>query len=327
MWIMTPRKFEGAGDDGAASGGAGAGAGAAGSGDGGAAGGSVDTGGSAALDLSKWKEALPEDLRNEPTIAQTKDIVSLAKQLVDAQKMIGGSVRMPGPDAKPEDLKEFISKARQRIPNLAVVPQADAPAEEWEAYYKAVGRPDDPTGYELPAYQSMTGDEFDDSEWAAQFQKAAWEAGLSPQQAERLYQLRLEEIKQAEEAFENSKREAIKVLQQEYGDQWEEVVEKGHRVAKAIADEDFMELMSTALGNHPAVVKFFAKLGDMIDEPGVFREGTTAAASNISPEEATQRIMEIRNNPDHPYNNPKAAGHQEAVEYMNYLYRVKNGEA
>ena len=314
MWTMTQKKFEEAGNDGA-QGGGGSDAG-------------NNTGQSGSTGSDDWRAALPEELRNDPTIAQTKDVVSLAKQLVDAQKMIGSSVRMPGPDASKEDVQEFISKVQQRIPNLAVLPGDEATDEDWDSFYKAAGRPEDPNGYEFPEIKDQDGNVVDDPVWKENFKKIAHEAGLSPKQAQKIYEFRAQELMQRQQVMAQTRQQTLKALQEEFGPDWEQVVARGQKAVEALADPELRQLIGeTPVGNHPGMVKLFAKIGEMIGEPGVFGEGTPAKATALTPEEAAARIMEIRRNKEHPYNNPSDPGHQQAVEYMNMLYRIKTGEA
>ena len=61
-------------------------------------------------EISNWRDSLAEDLRSEPSLKDFKDINSLAKSHVSAQKMLGGSIRIPGEDASDEARQEFYSK-------------------------------------------------------------------------------------------------------------------------------------------------------------------------------------------------------------------------
>ena len=69
---------------------------------------------------TSWREQLTESVRSDPTIAQTKDIESMATQLINAQKQIGGSIRKPADDAT---------------------------VEEWGSFHQKLGRPESIDGY------------------------------------------------------------------------------------------------------------------------------------------------------------------------------------
>lgn len=68
------------------------------------------------------------------------------------------------------------------------VPGADATAEEWNAFYGKLGRPESPDKYELKLNTEAVPQDFPyDEKSAIEFRTWAHEAGLSPQQAQSLH--------------------------------------------------------------------------------------------------------------------------------------------
>jgi hypothetical protein len=69
----------------------------------------------AKFDLSQH---VPEALRTEPYFAsfKGKTIGDVIKSGVEAHKLVGSSVRIPGPDAKPEEYEAFDAKLRPETP-------------------------------------------------------------------------------------------------------------------------------------------------------------------------------------------------------------------
>ena len=58
--------------------------------------------------LEGWKNELPEDIRNEASLDIVTDVPSMAKQLVNAQKMVGrDKITIPGDNAQPEEIDAF----------------------------------------------------------------------------------------------------------------------------------------------------------------------------------------------------------------------------
>ena len=47
------------------------------------------------VSVDKWRDTIPEDIRNHKTIQETKDLTSMAKRLIDANDFISKSVRLP----------------------------------------------------------------------------------------------------------------------------------------------------------------------------------------------------------------------------------------
>lgn len=79
------------------------------------------------------------------------------------------------------DLEAHASKAVK-------VPGADAAAEEWNAFYDKLGRPDSPDKYELKLNTEAVPQDFPyDEQSAIEFRTWAHEAGLTPHQAQILH--------------------------------------------------------------------------------------------------------------------------------------------
>ena len=78
-----------------------------------------------------WREGIPEELRGDPAIQNFKDVTDLTKGFLETKKLMG-------------------QKGLSR-------PEDNAGAEEWDAFYKAIGRPDAPEGYglEMPADEKV----------------------------------------------------------------------------------------------------------------------------------------------------------------------------
>jgi hypothetical protein len=75
-----------------------------------------------AAPATNWKASLPEDLRKEKSLEAIQDVSSLAKSYVDAEKIVGGSIR---------------------------IPKEGADQKEWDAFYSKLGRPESPEKYEV----------------------------------------------------------------------------------------------------------------------------------------------------------------------------------
>ena len=66
--------------------------------------------GSGASDNQDWRSSLNDELKNNPTIQNIKDLESAATTLVHQQKMIGSRIPIPKTDAElREELKHLLS--------------------------------------------------------------------------------------------------------------------------------------------------------------------------------------------------------------------------
>jgi len=98
-----------------------------------------------------WKESLPEDLKNDPSLLTVKDVPGLAKSYIHAQKMIGADkIALPGKNAS---------------------------EEEWDAVYNRLGKPE-----EAKAYEEDFGDLPIPEENVKNFKDAAHKLGLNQTQ-------------------------------------------------------------------------------------------------------------------------------------------------
>jgi len=243
------------------------------------------------------RDWIPEDLRGEKSLDAIKDVPGLTKSYVEAQKMIGGSVRIPKEGATPE---------------------------EWAEFHTKMGRPDDVAGYEFVKPELPAGVDWDEGlmDW---FGKTAHDAGLSKGQANKLMEAWNDN--QFTQAHDGQKALGTEVrdLKDLWGDKYDGNVELGVRAVETLlpADEvkDFKQIIdSTGVGNRSVVLKMFAAMGNILKADGyIIGDGHGGA---LGPESAKAKIAEINNDMKHPHNVPDDPGHEEAVKEMTQLFKT-----
>ena len=119
--------------------------------------------GSTVSDNQDWKSTLPEDLKNDPTLSNFKDVESLAKTVVHQQKVLGN-----------------------RIP----IPKTD---EEKMEVYNKLGRPEAADKYEVNVPEDYSA--YFSPEQINQFKNVAHQMGLKQQQVGGLVNYQMESIK------------------------------------------------------------------------------------------------------------------------------------
>lgn len=88
----------------------------------------------------------------------------------------------------PEDAIKSYRELEAHASKAVKVPGADATAEDWNAFYGKLGRPESPDKYELKLNTEAVPQDFPyDEKSAIEFRTWAHEAGLSPQQAQSLH--------------------------------------------------------------------------------------------------------------------------------------------
>lgn len=110
-----------------------------------------------------WIEALPPDLRENGALLRYKEsgLEGLARGYLNAERLISS----------------------EKVP----VPKDANDQEAWDRYYKAGGRPEEPTKYEFKRPETLPEGVVYDEGMEGWWKQSAFEAGLSQRQAERLY--------------------------------------------------------------------------------------------------------------------------------------------
>ena len=253
--------------------------------------------GSTVSDNQDWKSTLPEDLKNDPTLSNFKDVESLAKTVVHQQKVLGN-----------------------RIP----IPKTD---EERMEVYNKLGRPEAADKYEVNVPEDYSA--FFTQDQISQFKNVAHQMGLNQQQVEGLVNYQMESIKNQGDMYASQvdvqRQESEAMLKKEWGYDYDSQVRNARRAIDVYGDNEIKELMNTEAGNHPAVIRLFARLGKDITEDMAQNTQNNTLAS--SPLDAKQEIQDTFNNPDHPYHNPRHKDHQPAVEKMRQLHEKVYGNS
>ena len=240
-------------------------------------------------------DSLPEDLRMVPSLRNFTDPAALAKSYVHAQRMIGADkIPLPGKTATDED---------------------------WANVWAKLGRPQAPSEYELNFENPV----FAENELES-FKKSAFEAGLNNRQVERMAKFLEETVSGANssrsEIAEKAVYEAEQELRQEFGQAFEQRMALAYNAAKQLlGDADMLDEVQLAdgrmLGDHPQVVRMFAKLAEQIGEDKLLGETSELI---MTPQEAGQRIAEMTRR-DSPYWDKL---HPEHDTYVDEVLRLRD---
>lgn len=200
-----------------------------------------------------WRDTLSDDIKNDPSLQMYKDVQSLAKSHVSAQALIG---------------KE-----------KAIIPNEKSTDEEWANFYRRTGRPESPDKYEfkLPDGQKM------DENFAKAFKQAAFEAGATPKQVQRLVDFYAkassDSMATAQAAQDNAAKAELDAHIAKVGGQekFMSQVDTARRAVNTVVPPGFIKLMNdTKIGDKPETIEFFEKLAGMMKEDQL-RDGTGVA--------------------------------------------------
>jgi hypothetical protein len=244
--------------------------------------------------LPDWRSGLPEGLRKEPVVQQAKSLESVVKQLVDSQRQLGKSLR---------------------------IPQEGAPPGEWERVWGLLGRPEAPDGYEWQAPPDLPGELGYDEQALAPWREQFHRLGLSQQQASGLLswlaQQQHEEYRQLQED-QHQGREAVEAgLKAEYG---RDVARVKALTERLLGEENLRYLQRVGLDAHPGIMRMIHQAATLVAEDRLVREAYhTGGGSGIGQWEA------IKANVQHPYWDGKHPQHDAAVQEVQQLFEQMYG--
>ena len=251
--------------------------------------------GSEASDNQDWRTGFEEEVKNDPTIQNIKDVESAAKTLIHQQKMLGS-----------------------RIP----IPKTD---EEKSELYGKLGRPEKSDQYEISIPD--THNQYFQDENIKNFKAVAHNIGLNNDQVQKLIDYQVESInyqtQQAQSNLESGKGETESLLRKEWGFEYDKNVRSAQRAMKVYGDEELTALMNTEAGNHPSVIKLFARLGEDITED--MAKNTQNNKLAVSPIDAKGDIQKVMADAKHPYHNAGHPEHLNAVEQVRQLHEKVYG--
>ena len=248
-----------------------------------------------------WKEAIPEDLRNDPNISKFTELEALAKSYVNATRMIGQ--------------------------DKVAVPNNNSTDDQWNEVYDKLGRPESPDKYQLDIKSEAV--PLDEGAIKS-FAENAHQLGLNNKQAQGIlefYKNSMEgSLQQNQVDMETAQANAEQELRKEWGRAYEDNIKKAGAVAKANMDANILDMQlkdGTRLGDHPAVIKGFANIANLMSEDKLVSTESENVSQGI---DYDAEISKIVNDRDGPYWNKAHPDHDKIVQKVfNLRTMMTNG--
>nr|BAR37192.1 putative protease [uncultured Mediterranean phage uvMED] len=250
---------------------------------------------------SSWKDSISEAYRNDPNIEKFTEIDALAKSYINATKMIGQ--------------------------DKVVIPTNNSTEEAWSEVYDKLGRPESADKYSLDAKSEVVNlDETAIKSFAEQSHKL----GLNNKQAQGIlefYKNNMEgTAQQSKIDTETAQAQAEQQLRQEWGRDFEGKVKQAGALAKANINPEVLDMTlsnGTRLGDHPEIIKGFAKIAGMMQEDKIVATESENAQSVSNIEEEISSIVNDRNG---PYWNKQHPEHDKMVQQVYTLREMLNAK-
>ena len=247
-----------------------------------------------------WKETISEEFRNDPNISKFTEIDALAKSYINATKMIGS--------------------------DKIAVPTNNSTEDQWNEVYNKLGRPESPDKYKLDFKSEVAPV---DEQAIKSFAEVAHKTGLNEKQAQAIldfYKQNSENsVQQLKIDTETAQAQAEQQLRQEWGKQYESNITKAASVAKANMSGDVLDMQlkdGTRLGDHPDVIKGFAKIAGLLSED---KMATPESETVDQGRDLETEISKIVNDRSGPYWNKTHPDHSKMVQQVYTMREMLHG--
>lgn len=238
-----------------------------------------------------WREFLPEDIRQEKCLDNVKHIGTLAKNYVNAQKMVGANkIAIPGENATQAELDEF---------------------------YNKLGRPEKAESYSTDGITLPQGVQLD-SDTIKEFKEFAHQNGLSQKVFAAVVAF---DAARAASAAAKAKQaadaeyDATLTRLQGDGNFQQTVAQCDKALSEFGLTEEFGRL---GLLNNYTIITAMAKIGARISESRLI------TGSEVKATDPTSQLEEITSNFDDPYYHRDHPQHDARVQLVNDLLAKKS---
>lgn len=212
-----------------------------------ATGGGQDTaGGGDQFDPAKFRDFLPEDLRNDTALGKVADLEGLARGYVSAQKFVG----------VPHD-------------EIVRLPRADD-HEARRGVLQRLGLPEKVDDYKIEQPKDVPEHLGLDKPLGKWFVAKAHELGVLPEQAQGIYHGLVGELttafKDEEARLDAEAEENVRAIRAEFGPAFDQRLAAANFAADKFGVKQVLN--DAGLGAHPAVVKMLSEVGRLVSEDG-----------------------------------------------------------
>ena len=238
-----------------------------------------------------WKEAIPEDLRNDPNISKFTELEALAKSYINATRMIGQ--------------------------DKVAVPNNNSTDDQWNEVYDKLGRPESPDKYKLEANSEVV--PFDENAIKS-FADNAHKLGLNNKQAQGILEFYKESmegsVQQSRVDTETAQANAEAQLRKEWGRAFDDNIKRAGAVAKANMNPQILDMElkdGTRLGDHPEVIKGFANIANLLSEDKLVGTESENVSQGVDYQSEINKIVNDRSG---PYWNKSHPDHDKVVQQV-----------
>ena len=248
-----------------------------------------------------WKTSISEEFRNDPSIEKFTEIDALAKSYINATKMIGQ--------------------------DKLVIPTNNSTEDQWNEVYEKLGRPESADKYTLDINSEVVSM---DEGAVKSFAEQSHKLGLNNKQAQGIlefYKNNMEgTAQQSKIDTETAQTQSEQQLRQEWGRDFEGKVKQAGALAKANINPEVLDMQlqdGTRIGDHPEIIKGFAKIAGMMSEDKIL---SSESENTNTSKDIESEISAISNDKNGPYWNKNHPDHDKTVQKVYTLREMLNAE-
>jgi len=208
-----------------------------------------------------------------------------------------------------------------------VIPTNNSTEDQWNEVYSKLGRPESADKYSLDAKSEIV--EMDEGAIKS-FAEQSYKLGLNNKQAQGIleyYKNNMEgTAQQSRIDTETAQTQAEQQLRQEWGRDFEGKVKQAGALAKANIDPEVLDMTlsnGTRLGDHPDIIKGFAKIAGMMSEDKIL---STESENVNTTKDIESEISTIMNDKNGPYWNRQHPDHDKMVQQVYTLREMANAK-
>lgn len=253
---------------------------------------------------STFLDSVSEEFRSEACLQDIKDLNSLVKSYVHAQKRMGGMVKIPGEDATDEDRNEFLNKlGRPATPEEYGINNPLAVDERFKQF--------------APELDGKI----------KEFTQLAHKLGISKAAASELVNYQTQEfLKEIDTTVQSSQVElesARKMLKETWKDEFDANVSSAIEMKNLFASkypEQMQQLTLSGAERNPVFMMMMSELGRTIKESG---SKATVEPMDTDPVVSAHKQLEaVKADLNHPFWNPQHPEYSVVAPKINELYRT-----
>lgn len=247
-------------------------------------------------DWSAIKAGMAEELRSDSSLEPITSVEGLVKGYIHGQKAIG----------------------KDKI----VMPDKHATKDDYLNIFRKLGSPESLEEYKISVENQDANPDFFNG-----FRESAHKAGLLPWQAEEVISFVMDNattsISKQEEAFVAKIEEDLKGLKSEWGESYEDKVQRANLAFKEhIPNEaERKALIDQGFGSNVALIKLMERLANGMTEDQFIGQGN-GKFGKMSPAEAESKAKDIMGDQNHPARNTQHPNHESAKKELSDLWRV-----